>query len=30
LTSFRQVRDEIKVWSRQFIDDNITNETTHA
>ncbi|GAB3900487.1 arsenate reductase ArsC [Spirosoma agri] len=30
LTSFRQVRDEIKAYSRQFIEDNVTSRTTHA
>lgn len=30
LEQFRVVRDEIKAYSRQFVAENVTNETGHA
>jgi len=30
LAQFRVVRDEIKAYSQQFIEDNVTSQATHA
>jgi arsenate reductase len=30
LAQFRVVRDEIKAWSRQFIEENVTSQAAHA
>lgn len=30
LAQFRAVRDEIKAYSQQFIEDNVTSQVTHA